>query len=149
MDAKRRLPLFSPPGGGDDDFARPAWQWVGFGTLAIVVVWLPLAAIALSLAVRWTAASETGASPSAPLILAGLSAFGLAIAALAGGFLVGRWGPRGFAVRSGAAAGMAAALGAAVASWIAFGFMPAALLGVAIALPSGAAGASLGARTRS
>src|SRR5689334_10420750 len=59
VDTKRRLPIVKSPvepradGGGDDDSpSRPPWQWVGFGTVAIFVVWLPLAFLGVVAAAR-------------------------------------------------------------------------------------------------
>src|SRR5687768_2145051 len=46
---RRRLPLIQsapppPPTPNEDGEAkRPPWHWVGFGTVAIFAVWLPLA----------------------------------------------------------------------------------------------------------
>src|ERR1700722_9712505 len=88
---------------------RPTWQWVGFGALAILVVWLPLAALAQSLAARLIAPyagtlpnPEDAAAAVARLapatrarvawIMGGLQAVALAVASLLGGGLVGRWG---------------------------------------------------------
>jgi hypothetical protein len=105
VDSKRRLPLIKTLAGADDDApARPPWQWVGFGTVAIFVVWLPLAFGAA------VVASRLGGMATAPVASIALLVVGLAIAALAGGFVVGRWGTAGVGVRESALAGLAAAL---------------------------------------
>jgi hypothetical protein len=103
---------------------RPAWQWVALGTFAVLVVWLPLAAIFQTLAARLVA-HQIGALASpeeataaiarlAPagrvrvaLALGGLQAAALAIAALLGGMLIGRWGGQA-GVRHAALAGSCA-----------------------------------------
>jgi hypothetical protein len=141
---KRRLPVLKEPSadGDDEADARPPWQWVGFGALAIFVVWLPLAFGAAWLASRLNA---SGASPIVAVLVLGA---GLAVAALAGGFLVGRWGAAGVGVREAALAGLAAAI---IASALAFG-APGALWGavmtVAVSVPCSALGGKLGLRRR-
>jgi hypothetical protein len=144
VETKRRLPVLKVPSddGDDDATARPPWQWVGFGALAIFVVWLPLAFLAAWIASRLNA---SGASPVAAVIVL---AAGLALAALAGGFLVGRWGASGVGVREAALAGLASAI---IASALAFG-APGALWGalatVVVAVPFAALGGKLGLRRR-
>ena len=47
MESKRRLPVLKTPAEeGADEPPRPPWQWVGFGAVAIFVVWTPLAYLA-------------------------------------------------------------------------------------------------------
>jgi len=144
VETKRRLPVLKLPSddGGDEATARPPWQWVGFGALAIFVVWLPLAFLAAWIASRMDA---SGASPVAAVVVL---AAGLALAALAGGFLVGRWGASGVGVREAALAGLASAI---IASALAFG-APGALWGalatVVVAVPFAAVGGKLGLRRR-
>lgn len=144
METKRRLPVLKLPSddGGDEATARPPWQWVGFGALAIFVVWLPLAFLASWIASRMNA---SGASQVGAVVVL---AAGLALAALAGGFLVGRWGASGVGVREAALAGLASAI---IASALAFG-APGALWGalatVVVAVPFAAVGGKLGLRRR-
>ncbi len=137
MAERRHLPVIKDPppeknkAEEDDDEARPPWQWVGFGVVAIFAAWLPLAAAAGALArraseamfppgateadvARTLAAMSTGermrftASQALPQVLA------LALAAFAGGFLVGRFGqgtrPREAALAGGATTLMATLL---------------------------------------
>jgi hypothetical protein len=143
-ETKRRLPVLKVPSGDGEDeaTARPPWQWVGFGALAIFVVWLPLAFFA-----AWIA-SRINASGGSPVVAVIVLAAGLALAALAGGFLVGRWGAAGVGVREAALAGLASAI---IASALAFG-APGALWGalstVVVAVPSAALGGKLGLRRR-
>jgi hypothetical protein len=107
----RRLPVLQPKGHAEDEGAepRPPWHWVGFGAVAIFVAWLPLAAVAGSVANR-VAAGRVGAvqneadlaarlhelAPRARLATIALMALphvvALVLAAGAGGFLVTRFG---------------------------------------------------------
>jgi hypothetical protein len=140
VDTKRRLPVLeaAPEDADAGATARPPWQWVGFGALAIFVVWLPLAFLS-----AWIASSLTasGASPVATVLVL---AAGLAMASLAGGFLVGRWGAAGVGVREAALAGLASAI---ISSALAFGAPGAAwgaLTTVVVAVPFAALGGKLG-----
>ena len=143
METKRRLPVLKAPVEGEDEApARPPWQWVGFGALAIFVVWLPLAFLAGLAAVR------LGGFADAPLLSVALLASGLAVAAGAGGFLVGRWGPGGVGVREAALAGLAAALVASGLSLGAPGALAGALVTIAVAVPCAALGGRMGLRRR-
>ena len=145
-ETKRRLPVLKTPRDGadgeDEATPRPPWQWVGFGALGIFVVWLPLA-----FGAAWVA-SSLNASGSSPVAAVVVLAAGLAVAALAGGFLVGRWGGPGVGVREAALAGLAAAI---IASALAFG-APGAVWGavttVLVAVPFAALGGKLGLRRR-
>ncbi|HSQ64111.1 MAG TPA: hypothetical protein VLM85_12885 [Polyangiaceae bacterium] len=92
----------------DDEPPRPPWHWVGFGAVAIFVVWLPLAYGAESVSSRVVAsrlppgdAADLGArlrelSPAARrttiVLMAMPHVAALVLAALAGGFLVTRFG---------------------------------------------------------
>jgi hypothetical protein len=143
VETKRRLPVIGSSGDGVDDApSRAPWQWVAFGALAIFVTWLPLAFLA-----TWGAARlhGSGASPAASVVIL---AVGLALAALAGGFLVGRWGSADVGVREAALSGLATA---AVASALAFGAPGAAwgtVMTVLLAVPFAALGGRIGLRRR-
>ncbi len=78
---KRSLPVLQSSADGEPEEPRPAWHWVGFGTIAVFAVWLPLTFVAARVAGTLTATLAAG-----PHVVA------LALAALAGGYLVGRWG---------------------------------------------------------
>lgn len=133
---KRRLPLVpSEEAAADAGPARPSWQWIVFGAFGIFVVWLPVSALGARVA-RTTAA------------LAAASTLGLAVASLAGGLLLGRWGGPGIGVREGALAGLLAALVAILGAGLELGFSPGSLLVGAVAIPLAAAGAALGLRRR-
>jgi amino acid transporter len=78
----------------ESDLERPAWQWVVIGAAAIVVLWLPLAFGTASLGKRLLegAAGRDDTSLVRTLALAGMNLVVFALAALAGGALVGRFG---------------------------------------------------------
>jgi hypothetical protein len=151
VETKRRLPVLKTSEGTEDDAApaRTPWQWVAFGALAIFAVWLPLAFVAAWVASRLAAPDATSAegvlARAAPVAVL---AAGPALAGLAGGWLVGRWGAAGVGLREAALAGLAAAT---IASALAFG-APGALWGaviiVLVAVPSAALGGALGLRRR-
>ncbi|WP_234022998.1 hypothetical protein [Sorangium cellulosum] len=97
--------------GEDEGEDRPPWHWIALGAVAIFLVWLPLAGLANTLLLR--ALEPTGdaaAPPSARLAtLALINVLAFVISAVAGGYLVGRFGGR-------AGRREAAASGAAVAA---------------------------------
>jgi hypothetical protein len=160
--ARRHLPVLkNTEEPADDAAARRPWQWVGFGALAIVTAWIPLAALAGLLAVRIaTHAVAQGAedadgqaagapgTPATVLAVVAVYAVALAIGAALGGFLVGRWGPAGVGVREAALAGLAAALVAGGITWVSFGPSPGALLLAVVAVPAAALGGRSGGRAR-
>jgi hypothetical protein len=143
MDSKRRLPVLKTPGEeAADEPPRPPWQWVGFGAVAIFVVWTPLAYLA-GLAGRRFAGSDRSV-----LVGAGFFALGSVLAALAGGYLVGRWGAAGVGVREAAFAGLAAALVATVLAWMQAGLSLGPLVTVLLLVPAAALGGRLGLKGR-
>lgn len=143
MEKKRHLPVLKTPSQEEEEAAaRPPWQWVGFGSLAIVAVWLPLAYLAALVA------SRMGGDGGARIAAVGVLAASLAIASLAGGFLVGRWGAARVGVREAALAGLVAALVGAGIALGAPGALAGALLSVVVAVPSAALGGRLGLRRR-
>ncbi len=149
--AKRRLPVLPSGGDADADPARAPWQWVGFGTLAIFVVWVPLAAVAATVASHMVVRVAPGVAEPGPAAIAafvGMSALALALAAIVGGFVVGRWGGAGAGVRQASLAGFAASLVAVIASWASFGVSLSALVVVPFALPFAALGGKLGRSAR-
>jgi len=143
VDKKRRLPVLKTQ---DDELegaeARPPWQWVGFGALAIFVVWVPLAYVTGVVATRF---EVVAGSRIASLVVA---ASGLAVAALAGGFLVGRWGGKDVGVREATLAGFAASLIASVLSLGAPGAWAGALVTLLVAVPFAWLGGRVGLRRR-
>jgi hypothetical protein len=134
--------MVTPGDGVDDAPARAPWQWVAFGAIAIFVAWLPLAFLATYLATRL---HSSGASTAVSVMVL---AVGLALAALAGGFLVGRWGAAGVGVREAALSGLASALVASALALGAPGAAWGALMTVTVAVPFAALGGALGLRRR-
>jgi hypothetical protein len=83
--AARRLPVIQEPTGEDAEAAaRPPWQWVLIGSGLLVTIWTPLVIVALAVARRLTA----------PVVAPLLVAATFALASLAAGYLVARFGPR-------------------------------------------------------
>lgn len=93
-DTKRRLPVLKASDEPEADDRSP-WHWAVLGAVAIFVVWLPLAAGAASLGQRWLAAVDP-ASVSGALRarLVVVHALAFALACVAGGLLVRRYGAR-------------------------------------------------------
>jgi hypothetical protein len=143
MEPKRRLPVLKDAG-GDGDAPRAPWQWVGFGALAIIAVWVPLTWLSLLAAVRVGEAPHAAAIAARLLVLAG----GLAAGALAGGYLIGRWGTAGVGTREAALAALVAALAATALAWGTGGVSFGSLATVVVAVPPAALGARLGLRRR-
>ncbi len=145
MQPKRRLPVLKDV--ADDEPVRPAWQWIVFGTLAIFVVWLPIAAVTMAMLMHLGRGAGGGGLEQAPLLRAAVFAAGLAAAAFAGGYLIGRWGPGGVGTREAALAGLAAA---GIASALAWGVAGVAgvLVTAGIAVPAAALGGRSGFRRR-
>jgi hypothetical protein len=97
--AKRGLPVLkqAPKDSSDADGSpeRPPWHWTGFGTVAIFVTWLPLAALG-----QWFFAGATGpqaadagsARPAAVMGFVVTQLAGFLLASFLGGALVGRYG---------------------------------------------------------
>lgn len=114
MAEKRRLPVLQTPKASSSDDAetgepRPPWHWVGFGVVIIFAVWLPLSYVGGALQ-RSMLAAKFGADASAEQIALATAAmtpgertqlmlsqalpvvFALALAAFAGGVVVGKFG---------------------------------------------------------
>jgi hypothetical protein len=162
MAEKRRLPVLksSSEEGGDEE--RPPWQWVGFGAVAVFVVWLPLSYLAevarRRATIAWLGGAETPEEAARALaamagpdrVKLGLLVFvlhggALALAAFAGGYLVGRWGER-TNERIAALAGVAAAVLASVLAWSGISWVP--LVTVVVAALFAWAGGRAGVRRR-
>ncbi|HEY1696768.1 MAG TPA: hypothetical protein VGG39_31625 [Polyangiaceae bacterium] len=143
MEPKRRLPVLKTASPEEEEAAnRPPWQWIGFGAVGIFAAWLPLAYVA------GLAAARIGLEGGARPVAVGVMAASLAVASMAGGFLVGRWGAHGVGVREAALAGLAAALIAAGLSLGAPGALVGAAVCVIVAVPFAAIGGRLGLRRR-
>ncbi len=163
-DKKRRLPVLqSPPAAGadEDEEDRPPWHWVGFGTVGIFGAWLPLMALAQKVsdhlvlgavghvgsaedAARSLANASSQARLRVGLMLAVPHGLALALASVAGGFLVGRYG-KGLGPREAAIAGVALGL---VIGGLTFGVVGFSgfLAPLALAVPFAGLGGALGRR---
>jgi hypothetical protein len=167
VDKKRRLPVLNAPppaGGGEDEGeARPPWHWIGFGTVAVFAVWLPLSYLAELVRVRamtaWIGSPETAEaaadaiaalSPAARaklgLVLFFTHGTALALAAFAGGMLVGRYGGAAAGVREAALAGLMAALVATLLAWGGVSWVP--LVTLLVATAAAAVGGRVGKKRR-
>jgi hypothetical protein len=135
---KKRLPVIQSSPDAEPSEPRPPWHWVGFGALAIFVVWLPLTFVA----------ERVARSLSAP-IAAGPQVVALALAALAGAYVVGRWGSGAREARlagtaTGVIASLIAMLGGGPLSWL----LAAAVAVTAIATLFAWIGGRLGAKRK-
>lgn len=105
--ATRRLPVIQEPAGEDAEAAaRPPWQWVLIGSGLLVTIWTP--SVAVSLASARKVAELRGSAAVGPGVAAGLVALSFALASLAAGYLVARFGPR-TSLKHATFAGLAAA----------------------------------------
>jgi len=147
---KRRLPLLKSEGDGQEpDEARPPWQWVGFGTVMTFIAWLPLAYLGTAIVVPSGGAAGAETHPEDARLVRVLVAtlLPLALATLAGGFLVGRFGkPAG--VREAVLAGALTGLVAVVLTALSGPFSPLFVLVIAIATGFAGIGGVVGVRQR-
>ena len=106
---KRRLPVLQNAAPAEESAEdRPPLHWAGAGTVAIFIVWLPLAGLINALLRRIIEGSgDSAPDPSIRVAMVGLNAVGFMIAGLAGGYIVGRYGGRA-GVREATAAGLIA-----------------------------------------
>ncbi len=166
MAVKRRLPVLkSTPEEESGEPPRPAWHWVGFGTVVTYGAWLPLAYAAEALKRRLytaylgptTTMQEVADAVErlSPAERTKLTAVAIAVplvplfaASFCGGFLVGRWGGPQASVRVAAAAGLATGIVACVLAWASGGLSWMPLLAIGVATPTSAWGGSVGAARR-
>lgn len=141
--------LQNPPDGSDGP-PRPAWQWVGFGALAIVALWVPLSGLVGAVAAQSLPPTSDGAALGrAALFTSAAYLAELALGAFAGGYLIGKWGPPGLGVRQAALAGLAAATVLAAGTWASLGPTIGGVLAILVVSPAMAAlGGRTGARRR-
>jgi tRNA-(ms[2]io[6]A)-hydroxylase len=167
MAERRRLPVIqNAPQAEAEDEPRPPWHWVGFGTVAIFAAWLPLAYAGAAISARVMEArfgrdaskeavdlAMASMSPGERARLAAIVALptllGLAIAAFAGGFIVGRFGT-GTGRREAALSGAVTALIAIAVAWSGptAGTLIAAVVTAAVAIGFAAWGGALSAARR-
>jgi tRNA-(ms[2]io[6]A)-hydroxylase len=164
---RRRLPVIQPPketAPEDEGEARPPWHWIGFGTVAIFAAWLVLAyaagAIVKKAVEPWVGAATTEAeaaarwgalSPEDRARVAAIQwiphALAFALAAFAGGYLVGRFG-KGTSAREAATAGAATAgIALIIAAGGGIGSIGAAVVMVVVVAALGIGFAAWGGRT--
>jgi tRNA-(ms[2]io[6]A)-hydroxylase len=101
--------VLQPSAQEETDEERPPWHWAGLGTVAIFIVWLPLAGLASALLRRALEGSSADAAPRSiqvPMVALHIAAF--CAAGAAGGLLVGRFGGRA-GLREATASGVIAA----------------------------------------
>lgn len=153
-DGKRRLPLLPKVEVAvEGDEERPPWHWSAIGTAAIFVTWLPLAFLAnAALARVHGGATVEQVSRTVQWLMVGVNLLAFALASLAGGALVGRFGGK-----AGRREATVAGLGAATIAWMmgiwsaSAGYLIGALLlALLVAVSAGAArlGGALGLRSR-
>ncbi|WP_080599131.1 MULTISPECIES: hypothetical protein [Sorangium] len=112
---KRKLPVLQS-GGDDEGEDRPPWHWIALGTVAIFIAWLPLAGLVNTLLRRMIErAGDAGAQGSVRLAMVGLNVIAFALAGVAGGYLVGRFGGRAGRREAAASGAVVAALAWALA----------------------------------
>ncbi len=151
-------------GGENEGEERPPWHWIGFGAVAIFATWLPLAYAAQLVALRATEArfGSNATEAEVSLAIAAMSGaerlrltasqalphvLALAIAAFAGGFLVGRFGQKA-GPRQAAAAGGVTALAAVLLSCRSGAMSLSAVVILGVATAFAAWGGRTGVRTR-
>jgi hypothetical protein len=146
---KRRLPLLEAPHGESEEPPRPAWQWVGFGAVAIFGVWVPLSALGGAFAARLLSRpSDEALLARTALWISAAYALELSAGAVAGGYLIGRWGPSGVGIRQSALAGAMAAALLVVATWASSGPSLGMVLVALLAPLMASVGGKLGLRAR-
>jgi hypothetical protein len=153
LSSKRRLPVLQKKE-GDDAPPRPRWQWVAFGAISVLVLWVPLAYVAEAWVVSLRAglSEPVWTSPDAELGKLGVAMFAgpalsLVLAALGGGYLLGRWGGASGPADAALAAALAVFFGVAL-TWAKTGLTWLALTTLVLAVPAAVLGASLGRRRR-
>jgi len=115
--ASRRLPVIQEPAGEDAEAAaRPPWQWVLIGSGLLVTIWTPTVGVVIAVA-RQLASSRPGAPPLGAGVAAALVATTFALAAVAAGYLVARFGRR-TQLRHTFLAGLSASLEIWVLAWM-------------------------------
>ncbi|MEO7091870.1 MAG: hypothetical protein ABI175_01385 [Polyangiales bacterium] len=88
--ARERTLLERAELGDDGDGTRGPWAWVLLGVMAVFVVLVPLGMVMMAVLRRVYA--DLDAPPIASLVAASIAA--IALSSVAGGWLVGRFGPR-------------------------------------------------------
>ena len=154
----RRLPVLQEAASSDD--GRPAWQWTLIGALFALSIWVPLAMLSAWMAGRAvhrlvgdappSAMSEQLATAAWPtrvglwFAVTAVPILSFAVACLAAGALVGRFGNRAAAKEAALGSALAASVGALLstvqAGWVF------SLAGFIVLVPVGAGAGWLGGR---
>ena len=153
-DGKRRLPLLPKVEVAQEgDEERPPWHWAAIGTAAIFVIWLPLAFLTNAALSRVHGGAEVEqVSRAVQWLMVGANLLAFALASLAGGLLVGRFGGQ-----AGPREATVSGLGAATIAWMigiwsaSAGYLIGALLlALLVVVSAGSArvGGALGLRSR-
>jgi MFS family permease len=163
---RKRLPVLkATPEEESGDEPRPPWHWVGFGACAIFAAWLPLTMLANAIVTRIEASridtngsqedfyAALAAIPSGERIklevmIALVYALALAVGAVFGGYVVGRWGGENAGVREAAIAGVATTIVVCALAWASMGFSLGPLLTFVVAVPMAAWGGRAGLKGR-
>lgn len=155
--------LSSAPGEAETAQLRPGWQWVGFGSVIVFSVWLPLAAVVQKLSPLWLSRLVAGAEDEADVVArvralrggalawyyvlaVGPHVIALALASMAGGYVVGRWGKPEAGTRQAALAGTTTGLIASAMACASTGMSASLLVVVVIASLFAALGGRLARR---
>ena len=150
LSPRRRLPVLQNKD-GEDSPPRPRWQWVAFGAVVMLLVWLPLAYATLSIVARIAASHPLPLAPDEEerlfLVAWLLPTAAVLVAGALGGYVLARWGDRA-GLREAAEAGGLVALLAIGLSWARTGVSPASIFAVLVVVPGAIGGASLGRRKR-
>lgn len=149
LSPRRRLPVLKSQ--GDDSPPRPRWQWVGFGTLAILLAWLPLTQLSALIVRRVVDARLEALEQDEPeglfLVVWLLPMGALLLSGALGGYVLSRWGER-CGWREAAVSGALVAVLAIGLSWARFGVNPASVAVVGVVVPGAVVGAILGGKRR-
>ena len=170
MAERRRLPLIEdrplPPAGEEESEVRPPWQWAFFGMVAMFAAWLPLAYVGGALSARVMAArfGHDASREAIDLALAAMTEgergklmvtvalpgmLALAVAAFAGGLVVGRFGSGTGAREAGVAGALTAVVALALAwSGPSLASLVGSLVTFTVAVGFGAWGGAFGAARR-
>ena len=134
--------------------SRPRWQWLVFGALSMIVVWLPLAYAAAAFVEHLRAGlpERLSALPDAKVDEIALAVFvapplSLVVAGVASGYLLGRWGLPTGRIDAALAATVVVLVGVAL-TWARSSVMWSAVVSLLLAVPASLLGASLGRRRR-